>query len=290
MVRSRELAGFALALSTGVAFALANTLASIAYHGGSNPETVAATRFILPALALYVWFRMRGMRLRLPGREGWVAAGLGVITAIYTWALLSAIGAIPLALAILLFYLFPLVATVILGVCGWEKLGWRTILAIVLALAGLALALDPRGGNLNAAGVALAFLGALGLGTVIATSSRLFHSGDSRPVTFCMATVAALLLIGTCLASGTFMLPQTGLGWTSFVGSAAFYAFAMITFFVAISMIGPVSASLMSYVEPIVAAGLGMALLGERLSAFQVIGIAIVIAALIAAARWRTRG
>ena len=86
------------------------------------------------------------------------------------------------------------------------------------------------------------------------------------------------------------MLPQTGLGWTGFVGSAAFYAFAMITFFVAISMIGPVSASLMSYVEPIVAAGLGMALLGERLSAFQVIGIAIVIAALIAAARWRTRG
>jgi probable blue pigment (indigoidine) exporter len=281
--RSRNWAGIALALAAAVAFALANTSASLAYHSGSNPLTVAAIRFVLPTAALVVWLRMRGVPLGLPARDGWVAAALGAVTAVYTWALLSAIGAIPLALAILVFYLFPLVATVILGVCGWEKLGWRTIAAIVLAFAGLALALDPRGGNFDIAGVALAFVGALGLGTVTAVSSRIFRAGDSRPATLYMAAVASVLLIALCAAHGAFVLPQTGLGWIGFVGAAAFYAFAMIAFFIAMSMIGPVRVSLLSYAEPVIAAGLGVTLLGEALAPAQIAGIALVITALVGA-------
>jgi hypothetical protein len=159
-----------------------------------------------------VWLRMSGVPLRLPARDGWVAALLGAITAFYTLALLSAIGAIPLALAILVFYLFPLVATVTLAVCGWEKLGRQTLAAIVLAFAGLTLALNPHGGGLDLQGVALALVGALGLGIVIAVSSRVFRAGDSRPVTLYIAAVAAVVLIVLCAAHGELVLPQTGFG------------------------------------------------------------------------------
>lgn len=285
--RSRDWAGITLALAAAVAFALANTSASLAYRSGSNPLTVAAMRFVLPTAVLIVWLNIRGIRLNLPARDGWVAVALGAITAVYTLALLSAIGAIPLGLAILVFYLFPLVATVIIGICGWEKLGWRTIVAIVLAFAGLALALDPRGGSLNIAGVALALVGALGLGIVIAVSSWVFRAGDSRPVTLYMAAVAGVVLIALCAARGEFHLPQNGLGWVGFVGAAGFYAFAMIAFFIAISMVGPVRASLLSYVEPVTAAGLGVTLLGETLAPLQVTGIALVIAALVGATWWK---
>jgi drug/metabolite transporter (DMT)-like permease len=247
-------------------------------------------RFVLPTAVLVVWLRMRGVPLGLPGRDGWVAAALGAITAIYTWALQSAIEAIPLALAILVFYLFPLVATVILGVCGWEKRGWRTIAAIMVAFVGLALALDPRGGNLDIESVALAFVGALGLGTVIAISSRVFRAGDSRPVTLYMAAIASVLLIAFCAAHGKFVLPQTSLGWVGFVGAAAFYAFAMIAFFIAVSMIGPVRASLLSYAEPMIAAGLGIILLGEALAPVQIAGLALVVAALVSSTLWQPRG
>ncbi len=287
---SREWAGIALALATAVAFALANASASLAYQGGSNPLTVAALRFVLPTAALIVWLRARGVPLGLPRRDGWIAALLGAVTALYTWALLSAIGAIPLALAILVFYLFPLVATVILAVCGWEKLGWRTAAAIVLAFAGLVLALDPRGGNLGIEGVTLAFVAALGLGAVIAVSSRVIRAGDSRPVTLYMAVAAGIVLIAICLAYGDFALPQTGRGWLGFVGTALFYAFAMIAFFIAISMIGPVRVSLLSYVEPVIAASLGVTVLGEALAPLQAAGIALVIAALIGATLWQPRG
>jgi len=287
--RSRTWVGIALALAAAFAFALANTSASLAYHSGSNPLTVAAIRFVLPTAVLVVWLRLRGVPLGLPTRDGWVAAALGTVTALYTWALLSAIGAIPLALAILVFYLFPLIATVILGLCGWEKLGWQTITAIVLAFVGLTLALDPRGGNLDIAGVALAFVAALGLGTVVVVSSRVSRAGDSRPVTLYMAAVASILLIALCAVHGEFALPKTSLGWIGFVGAAGFYAFAMITFYIAISMIGPVHVSLLSYAEPVAAAGLGVTLLGEALAPIQIAGIALVVTALIGATLWQPR-
>jgi drug/metabolite transporter (DMT)-like permease len=258
------MAGIALALAAAVAFALASTSASVAYHSGSNPLTVAAIRFLLPTGTLVVWLRMRGVPFALPGWDGCVAALLGAVTAVYTWALLSAIGAIPLALAILVFYLFPLVAAVILAVCGWEKFRWQTTAAIVLALAGLALALDPRGGNLNFEGVALALVSALGLGTVTAVSSRVFRAGDSRPVTLYIAAVAAMVLIVLCATHGEFLLPQTSFGWLGFISTSVFYTFGIIAFFIAISIIGPVRVSLLSYAEPVVSAGLGVSLLGKR--------------------------
>lgn len=283
----RKWVGIALALATAVAFALANTSASLAYHSGTNPLTVAASRFVLPVVVLVVWLRVSDVPLGLPARSGWVAAALGAVTAVYTWALLSAIGAIQLALAILVFYLFPLVATVILGVCGWEKLGWRTVAAVILAFTGLALAINPRSGNLDIGGVVLALVAAFGLGTVIAVSSRVFRAGDSRPVTLYMAAVATVLLTALCAAQGEFVLPQTGFGWVGFVGAAVFYAFAMIAFFIAISMIGPARVSLLSYAEPVIAAALGVTLLGEALTLVQIGGIGLVVLALVGATLWQ---
>ena len=155
----------------------------------------------------------------LPKRDGWIAVGLGVLTACYSWALLSAIDAIPLALAILIFYLFPLVATMILGVFGWEPLGWRTIAAIVVAFIGLILALDPSVVNINMKGVWLGFAAAVGLGIVVAVSSRVFRAGDSRPVTLYMATVSAILLIAFCAQQGDIALPTTPVGQIGFVAA-----------------------------------------------------------------------
>src|SRR5271169_6978898 len=145
----RAWVGITVALAAAAAFALANTSASVAYHGGSNPLTVAATRFLVPTAALIVWLRVTGVSLVLPKRDAFVAGSLGVVTALYTWALLRSFSSIPFALAVLILYLFPLMAAVIVAGLGWEKFAWRTGAAIVLAFAGLGVALDVRGGNLN---------------------------------------------------------------------------------------------------------------------------------------------
>jgi drug/metabolite transporter (DMT)-like permease len=84
-----------------------------------------------------------------------------------------------------------------------------------------------------------------------------------------------------CATYGEFALPRTGFGWFGFISTSAFYAFAIITFFIAISMIGPVRVSLLSYAEPVMAAVLSVAWLDEKLAPLQIIGISIVIVALV---------
>jgi drug/metabolite transporter (DMT)-like permease len=280
---SRAWLGIVVALAAGAAYAVANTSANIAYQAGSNAMTVAATRFLVPVIALFVWMRLGGVSLVLPKRDTVIAVLLGFVTALYTWALLRSFNALPFALAVLTFYLFPLIAAILVAVLGWEKFIWRTGAAIALALIGLALALDVRGGNLDAGGIALALLAAVGLAVVIAVSSRMFGAGDARPLTFYMAAGACALLLVIGAGSGELALPQTGAGWIAFTASSVVYGFAMIAFFIAVSMIGPVRTSLLSYADAVISAGLGVAVLGQALTLVQVTGIALVIVALVGA-------
>jgi drug/metabolite transporter (DMT)-like permease len=275
--------GVAVALASAAGYAVANTSANVAYQGGSNAMTVAAARFLVPALALFVWLRLGGISLVLPRRDTLLAVLLGFVTALYTWAFLRSFNALPFALAVLTFYVFPLIAAVAVAVLGWERFAWRTGGAIVLALLGLALALDIRGGNLDAAGIGLASLGALGLALVIVVSSRMFGAGDARPITFYMAAGASALLLILCAVSGEFALPQTVSGWIGYTASSIIYGFAMISFFIAVSMIGPVRTSLLSYADAVISAGLGVIVLGQALTLIQVAGIALVIVALVGA-------
>ena len=83
---SRAWLGVVVALAAAAGYAVANTSASLAYQGGSNPLTVAATRFLVPTVALIVWLRLSGLSLMLPKRDTLIAVLLGFITALYTWA------------------------------------------------------------------------------------------------------------------------------------------------------------------------------------------------------------
>jgi drug/metabolite transporter (DMT)-like permease len=98
-----------------------------------------------------------------------------------------------------------------------------------------------------------------------------------------MAAAASVFLLIVCAASGDFVLPQTPTGWIGFAASSVLYGFAMITFFIAVSMIGPVRASLLSYADAVISAGLGVVVLGQALTVIQVVGIVVVIIALIGA-------
>ena len=98
-----------------------------------------------------------------------------------------------------------------------------------------------------------------------------------------LATVAAILLIVFCLQQNDVALPHSAKGWVGFVAAMLFYAFAMIAFYVSIAKIGPTRTALLSYAEPIVSAGLGVAALGEALTLRQIGGITLMVGALAGA-------
>ena len=290
MDRSREYLGIAVIVGVGVCFALGNTLANIAYAGGSDPVALATARFVVPAIALAAILALGGKPLGLPRRDAAGALALGIVAAGYTLALLSAIEILPVALAVLIFFLFPILTSVILALMGWERLPLTTIAAGALAFAGLSLALGVGGQALSVEGMIYGGIAALGLAIVSAVSGRIIRSGDSRPVTLHLLAMASVVAIVIALVRGEFLLPQTTSGWWAFAGSAVFSGIAMIGFFVAISLIGAARATLFQYAEPLFTMGTAFLFLGQALTPLQILGAVVVVGALVGEKVLRTYG
>ena len=146
---------------------------------------------------------------------------------------------------------------------------------------GLALALDVTSGQLNLEGVALAIMAALGITLVVVLNNRLVGTDDSRPITLHMMLSAMTLFVVVTLVLGDFALPQTGLGWTGILVGTSAYAFAIVTIFIAMSYAGAVPAALSLNLEPVASMFFGFVILGQTLSALQISGAALVIAAVL---------
>jgi len=281
MSRINSLVGVVLATTAAVSFAANTTLARIAYDGGSNVMTYLTVRTILAGAVVLALLTLSRGPLKLPLRKRLAAFGIGLVLALYSFGMMSSIKFIPVALAVLIFYTYPLLTTVYLWLSGHERPTWTSGAAVVIAFVGLALALDIGGGSLNLRGVALAGLAALGITAVVILNSRLVGGGDSRPVTLHMMASAAIAYTFVTLALGDFALPAGSPGWWSFIGGPLFYAVAIITFFIAMSKLGPFRTTLTMNLEPISSMVFGFVLLGQVLSWWQMFGAGLVIAAVL---------
>jgi drug/metabolite transporter (DMT)-like permease len=281
MSRSNILLGAALAGAAGIGFAANSTAAKLAYEGGSNPLTYLSLRSALAAALVLTIILVLGRSTKMPWRRRLAAIGLGAILAVYSYGLLAAIQFIPVALAVLIFYTFPLLTSIYMWISGRERPTWLSVGAILVAFFGLALALDVTSGQLNLEGVALAIMAAFGITVVVVLNNRLVGTDDSRPITLHMMLSAMTLFVVITLVLGNFALPQTGLGWTGILVGTSAYAFAIVTIFIAMSYAGAVPAALSLNLEPVASMFFGFVILGQTLSALQISGAALVIAAVL---------
>ena len=289
MSRPSPLTGIVLAGGAALGFAANTTASPIATAGGSNVLTYLVLRSMIAALLVFTLLMATRSSLRLTPRRRWAACGVGAILALYSIALLSAIQYIPVALAVLIFYTFPLLTTLYLWLRGHERASWPAGAALLLALAGLALALDLGDPSLDARGVGLAALAALGITIVVLLNSRLVGGGDSRPVTLHMLSAASLVFIAVTAALGEFALPDTARGWWAFSTGPFFYAFAIVTLFIAMSILGPIRTSMTMNLEPVSSMVFGFVFLSQALSGLQILGAALVIVAVLTIQRTKGR-
>ena len=270
---------------SAVCFALSNTFAGLAYQGGATPFTISATRFFLPAVILLIILVVQNQPILMERKHGMGAGILGVITIIYTLALLTSIELLPVPIAILIFYLFPIFTGMILAATGWGTFNRTKILSTLVAFLGLALTLGVQFKELNTIGMILAAVAAVGLATVSAVSGRLIGGADPRQATLYMAITALITMLIIVGIRGNLEMPENATGWTGFCISNMFYAAAMIGFFYAISMAGAGATTFFSNLEPLVVTAAAFLLLNQSMLPLQLFGICIVVGALIFYAR-----
>lgn len=273
-----------LALSAAASLGLTTTLARLSYDGGTAPMTVLFLRGLAAALLVAYILSRRGISLR-PARPAWASLlSVGLASAGVSIGLLGSVFFIPVSLAIVIFYIFPLIVAGLAPLLEGTRLGWRQKLAFPMAFCGLAMALAPAVDVIDWRGLALA-LGAA------ASSVALFFSGmramrHVKPlmVTFSANVVSLPIFVVAAMLLGSWALPHTPLGWTGLAGGVVCFAVALILQFAAMARIGSARTALLFNIEPLIALAAAAVILGERLGVVQYVGGGLVMAALLLAA------
>src|SRR5262249_55379903 len=106
--RRRIWLGLVLLLVAALMFSLHNTLARLAYDEGVTPSTINASRTSAALLMFVIVFGARGAWPRVP-RAAWLVFGATALCySIHNPLLLVAFKFIPVSLAVLVIYTFPL--------------------------------------------------------------------------------------------------------------------------------------------------------------------------------------
>jgi drug/metabolite transporter (DMT)-like permease len=281
---SRRLQATALAmvvLST-VAIAIVPSFARLAYDGGSDTVTVVAVRsavtVALTALAMAALHRP----FAIARRPLLLSLGSGVCYAAMLYGFLGAVAFIPVNTTILIYYLHPLLVGLAAAWLGDEAIPRRLLAALAAAFVGLGLAVGFSPQALHLPGLALAALAAVTCVAVILVNGRAMRQAAVLAVVFYMMLGATLALALPLLVSGV-ALPHTGLGWLGLGGVAAAYTAGTLFFFLAFPLIGAVRATMVSNLEPLLGVVFAILLVGERVTALQWLGIALVLAAIVVA-------
>lgn len=267
-----------LILLSALGFGSMALFASIAYDAGVSPSMLLTLRFAIAValLAPLVWLR----RAALP--RGRTLAGFVLMGLLYTGqsqAYFTALMHASSGLVGLLLYTYPVLVTMLAVAIGSEKLDRRTMLLLVVAVAGMAVML---GGDLQGTPLGIMLgLAAAGIYAVyILLGGRITPGVDPLAGTLVIMSIAALGNGGFALAHGS-SLPPTAAAWLAIAAIAALSAVAVATFLVGIRHVGPSQASIISTLEPVITLCLGVAVLSESVGGGQLLGGAMVLSAVI---------
>jgi drug/metabolite transporter (DMT)-like permease len=275
-------------LTCALVYGLAVVLARFAFEDGSNAATVVSVRCAFAALAIGIALRIGGEQRRTTGRERALLLGLGLIFALGVFSFYKAIEILRVPLAILAFYVNPLIIGVLGALVGFERLSGRTLLFALVSLVGLALATGASPEAVDPAGIGFAMLAAaLTAGILVVSTHRLSHVNAKSRTFWMMISTSAALAVGT-LAGDALMWPRSALGLWAVAGVCVLYAIGLVALFTSATRIGPLRTGLAMNLEPIVAIGGSWLLLGQGLAPAQLAGGALVIAGIIGAQMtWR---
>ena len=252
----------------------------LALGGGANALTIVTIRTLGVVALFLAYFRFAGVGINLQGRETRIAIAIGILLALNNYAINESLAHIPVPLAILVFYLWPAIASAASWLLGKERFRWRGLAGLALAFAGVGLALNVEFTAAQEVGIALALLAACAWSATFLLVGHFFHGRDTRPATFTMTATAAVIFVVVTAVTRDVMLPGTAAGWTGIAGVPLFYAFAMIGLFAATVTLGPAKTGFFMNFEPIATVLLSALILGQNLAPVQLAGAALVIAAL----------
>ncbi|MFY9928047.1 MAG: EamA family transporter [Streptosporangiaceae bacterium] len=249
------------------------------------PAAVTGLRLWTSALAMSaiagrgLVHSLRDLRERRAFSDAAVAISFGLALGVMNFSIYQAFARIPLGVAVTIEFLGPL-AVAVAGSRHLRDLGW-----VALAAAGVVLLTQGGPGHLNLAGIAFAGLAAVSWAAYIVLSSatgRRFPG--STGLAIAMVVSAILVTPPALIAGGSAMFRPAVL----LTGAAIGILSSVIPYRLELESLRRMPMRLFGVwmsAEPAVAALIGLAMLGQHLTALEWLAICCVTAACAGAAR-----
>jgi drug/metabolite transporter (DMT)-like permease len=261
--------------------------ARLAFDHGVDVLTAVALRSGVTALVVGALVWWQAVPRRLTPRHRKALPAIGLLIALQSFCLYSAVARLPVALALLAFNTYPLSTALWARVLYGHRPERRVLLAMPVMLAGLALALDVLGAasGLGAAaqwgrigaGVAFALAASVTFGLALVWTQHEAGDLDGRLRTATTMGLVGVLALAAVGAQGGFHWPQAAPGWWGLALLTLLYGTAFTIMFTVLPRLGVVGNSAIMNVEPVFALGLAWVFLGQSIAPVQLLGAAVVV-------------
>ena len=251
------------------------------------PLILLTVQLAVSLAALAILMRWRGISWRTPGIPP-LLIWLGVLNpgAAYLLGLLGLVS-ISASLAVLLWAAEPILILLLAAVVLHEPVGRRLIAMSFLAALGMAILVADPSVSGGLVGVLLTLAGVACCAVYTIVARRLIGAADGTVPVVAGQQLAALLVIGgvtaAFVATRNLVVPAaTAVGWLSAgLSGLLYYAVAYWLYLSALRHVPASIAAASFYLIPAFGLVASFALLGERLSAQQLVGVGIVAIAVV---------
>ena len=221
LTRSVRLGEMWPGVTAALSFSSVDILIKVASPAGMDVMTMVtlrgrAGRRIHGRLAARANAPRRGTRTG----SAWIAWVIGVLVGGTMFGLMMAISLLPVSIAILAYFAYPLMTGIAGGITGVYRLGWPALLTALAAFCGLALMLGAEYHNLSGIGIIWA-LAAAAFRVVWLLMTRAYLNGtDPRLTTWYSMLPSTLLFLLGSLMIGEWHMPGSFVGWAAFIASS----------------------------------------------------------------------
>lgn len=280
--------GIACALGAAGLYGLVPNFARAAIGNGIPAIESTLFRTFMVAIVFAIIAAAQGERMTIPKSALPSFIGQSVATLFVSVAYLGSVQFIPVGLAVIVFYLFPVLIMALAPVVEGRNPGVLRILIAVVAFFGLAVAVGPSFDNLDIRGVVLAALGSAG--AVLQFFSGRAISRYMSPAAFGslvhIVILPPVLLIALYAGTGTLRFlpggPATGTGLLFMCGVAIAYIIGYMAHMLSLRFAQASTVAPHFNLEPAVTMAIAAVFLSERLQIHQYVGGMLVLAALVA--------
>lgn len=282
----------AILLTLGTLFAANHVAARLAFDDQAGLLLAIVCRSGLTLLALAGFVLWRQPRLRLAsGLVKWQIV-LGLLIALQSLCLYSAVARIPVALALLIGNTFPILLALLTWVLGGSRPTRRACLLMGLILCGLILVLDlpawlSASGPMTPAwkaGIGFAFMSACVFACALwITEHRLSTlPGAVRSLYTILIVFCGMLVAGAAgVLPGGMNPPASGLGWAALATLSVLYATAFTILFVFVPRLDMARNAPVMNIEPVASLLFGWLLLDQIFGGLQLLGGAVVLGGIV---------